>query len=118
MLARMLSVVLALIVCVSVMNYFTLWQARKIHETWPLIRYFLATGIVVGYLCYPAICFIFRYAYRLTDKIWIPQLSLQLGSIMGVAFIAYWLFSELPAKGTLWGGLLVVAGIVLAVFWK
>jgi len=54
----------------------------------------------------------------LTGRIWVPQLF-HVGAPLVAALILGWvLFREAPEKGTLAGSLLVVAGLVLAIFWK
>lgn len=118
MITKILFIIGSLVVSISIMNYLTLWQARNVNGFWPLVKYFALTGPIVGYLCYPAICLVFRYTKEHLDKIWIAQLSLQLASVSGVLLIAWWIFNEIPSKGTLWGGILVLAGVILAVTWR
>ncbi len=118
MLLKQMAILTGLLLAMFSLNFFTFWQAKNVNGFWPLFKFFIASGLFVGLITYPSICILFRLAYVSFHKMWIPQLTVSLSSLAGAAVMVYWLFGEIPSKGTFWGGLIVLAGLILAVVWK
>lgn len=93
-----------------------MYYTRFFEELNPWKYYFyLAAWMVVST---PWFFMLFRKTADLAQKVWVPSLMYFGSSVIVTAVLGWFLFSEIPEKGTLVGSILVVGGVLLSIFWK
>ena len=60
----------------------------------------------------------FYYGYKHTQTAWIMLLTYIAAQTLAYPAMVYFWFHELPNKGAIIGGLLAIAGVLVANFWK
>jgi len=110
-----LSMALA-VLTFTIINYY---QVKYIEEDIKAIVWYQTRLLPLIILFSMVVAITFNMGTRIfSNRIWVPALLYFSFEVLFAGLCAYFFFREIPARGTLVGGIMVVAGSLLAIFWK
>jgi len=120
---KVFFVILPMLIAMSLLAYLNLWQIKNIDTGGQLlnkemIKYLIFTGFLTFFFINPVIILTFRYGFSLFKKALAPQLIYQATPIISALIIAWFIFHEIPSKGTLAGTFFAILSVLCVMFWK
>lgn len=100
----------------TIINYY---QVKYIQEDIKAILLYQTRLLPLIILFSMIVAVTFNMGTRIfSERIWVPALLYFSFEVIFAGACAYFFFKEVPVKGTLVGGILVIIGSLLAIIWK